>query len=247
MTYQHFASFYDRLMNNVPYHLWLEYFDRRIHSTNQKVLDLGCGTGAIAIPLAQKGFQVTGLDLSEEMLTIADEKARKEQVDIHFLQQSMTDLSLLPAHIFDTIICFCDSLNYLTDEQDVIKTVKGVHHLLKPGGAFMFDVHSIEKIEKIFLDQTFVSTDDDISFIWNCFEGDEPYSIDHELSFFVYQKETGLYERFDEVHSQRTFSVDYYKQLLEQLGFINIEISSDFQEQLSTGEKERIFFSCIKK
>jgi ubiquinone/menaquinone biosynthesis C-methylase UbiE len=247
MTYQHFAYIYDKLMNDVPYHLWLDYFTQRIQPENQSILDLGCGTGALSIPLAKQGFQVTGLDLSAEMLAIADEKARSEHVNIHFIQQNMTDLAELEHEGFDAIICYCDSLNYILDDSDILKTLRGVYHLLKPNGLFTFDVHSIEKIDNTFVNQTFVSTEDDVSFIWNCFNGVYPHSVEHELTFFVYQQEQDLYQRFDEIHFQRTFSIDYYKQLLVEAGFSHIEITSDFQNQLASGDKERIFFSCYKK
>jgi ubiquinone/menaquinone biosynthesis C-methylase UbiE len=247
MTYQHFAHVYDQLMNDVPYHLWLDYLTQRVKPENQSILDLGCGTGALSIPLAKNGFQVTGLDLSAEMLAIADEKARNEKVNVHFIQQNMTDLLNFEPEVFDVIICFCDSLNYVLDEQDVLKTLKGVNHLLKPNGLFMFDVHSIEKVDTIFKNQTFVSTEDDVSFIWNCFDGEYPHGVDHELTFFIHQPEQDLYQRFDEVHSQRTFSIDYYKHLVTEAGFTKVEVTSDFNNELISGERERIFFSCYKK
>ncbi|MBM7660764.1 ubiquinone/menaquinone biosynthesis C-methylase UbiE [Bacillus mesophilus] len=247
MTYQHFANFYDQLMNDVPYHLWLEYLAERVNPENQTILDIGCGTGSLSIPLAKQGFQVTGLDLSAEMLAIADEKARNEKVNVQFIQQDMTDLSNFEPDIFDVIICFCDSLNYVLDEQDVLRTFKGVRHVLKPNGLFMFDVHSVEKVDNIFKNQTFVSTENDVSFIWNCFEGEYPHSVDHELTFFIQQPEQGLYQRFDEIHSQRTFSIEEYTQLVTEAGFTKVEITSDFNQDLESGERERIFFSCYKK
>ncbi|WP_456278216.1 class I SAM-dependent DNA methyltransferase [Bacillus sp. AK128] len=246
MTYQHFATFYDQLMNDVPYHLWIDYLSCRVTQENQSILDIGCGTGALSIPLAKKGFNVTGLDLSAEMLSIADEKARNEHVNIQFIQQNMTELTDMEPESFDVIVCFCDSLNYVLEERDVQGTIKGVYELLKPNGLFLFDVHSIKKIESIFMNQTFVSTDDDISFIWNCFNGEYPHSVDHELTFFIQQPEHGLYERFDELHSQRTFSIDFYKEALMGCGFSDIEVTSDFQDVL-TEDQERIFFCCHKK
>jgi ubiquinone/menaquinone biosynthesis C-methylase UbiE len=247
MTYQHFAYLYDDLMKDVPYHAWIDYMTHRVQQNNQHVLDLACGTGALSIPLAKMGFQVTGVDLSAEMLAVADEKARTEQAGITLLQQDMTDLSELGSESFDTIICFCDSLNYLTDEQAVIQTFRGVYELLKPNGAFMFDVHSIEKIETIFINQTFVSTDEKVSFIWNCFEGDESHSVEHELTFFVKNEDQSLYGRYDELHIQRTYPIDFYEGLLKEVGFSNIDITSDFENNLSSDQKERIFFCCHKK
>jgi ubiquinone/menaquinone biosynthesis C-methylase UbiE len=246
MTYQYFAYLYDELMKDVPYQAWMDYITSRIQQKNQHVLDLACGTGSLSIPLSKMGFHVTGADLSAEMLAVADEKARAEQAVITLLQQDMTDLSELGSESFDTIICFCDSLNYLPDEQAVSQTFKGVYELLKPNGAFMFDVHSIEKIENVFINQTFVSTDELVSFIWNCFEGDDPHSVEHELTFFVKNEEQSLYDRYDELHIQRTYPINFYEALLKEIGFSNIEITSDFENSLSSGSKERIFFCCKK-
>ncbi|MFZ3588227.1 class I SAM-dependent DNA methyltransferase [Bacillus sp. DJP31] len=247
MTYQHFAYIYDELMKDVPYESWLEYFLNRIPAEKRygQVLDLACGTGSLSVPIAKMGFDVTGIDLSTEMLSVADEKARNEQVQITFLEQDMTNL--VGTASFDLVLCFCDSLNYLKDEQAVTSTFKGVYDSLKSNGQFMFDVHSTEKIESIFMDQTFVSTDEEISFIWNCFEGDFPYSVEHELTFFVNTGNQNLYKRYDEVHVQRTYPIATYEAWLKAAGFSSIEVTSDFKDNLSKNERERILFYCEKK
>ncbi|MFD1736640.1 class I SAM-dependent DNA methyltransferase [Bacillus salitolerans] len=250
MTYQHFAYIYDDLMKDVPYSNWITYFldSQRLYdltNNQQKILDLGCGTGSISIPLAQRGYDVTGVDISSEMLTVAEEKARKQGLSITFYEQDMSDLSLDVT--YDFIICFCDSLNYLTDEQAVIQTFENAYKHLNHGGLFLFDVHSIEKVQNIFQDQTFVSSEEDVAYIWNCFAGEHPYSVEHELSFFVKELHTNLYKRYDELHLQRTFPINQYQEWLEHGGFNNIIITSDFQNELSTMNRERILFSCQKK
>jgi SAM-dependent methyltransferase len=247
MTYQNFAYIYDDLMKDVPYDAWINFFQRNIQGNRNKgkVLDVACGTGTLSIPLAKMGFNVTGLDLSSEMLSVADEKARREQVSLTLLEQNMTELSGLG--VFDYIICFCDSINYLTSEEDVILTLKGIYDSLKPNGIFMFDIHSTQKIEAVFKGQTYVSNEEDVSYIWNCFEGVDSYSVEHELTFFVKDQTYGTYNRFDETHFQRTFPINTYKSWLEEIGFSHITISSDFKDDLNQEYSERIFFSCQKK
>jgi SAM-dependent methyltransferase len=248
MTYQHFAYIYDKLMKDVPYPKWLEFFSNKKDLFNidgKNVLDLACGTGSLSIPLAKLGFNVVGVDLSSEMLTVAEEKARNENITITFFQQDMSDLSGFEG--FDYVVCFCDSINYLKNENDVIETFNTVYNTLNHNGLFMFDVHSIEKIQEVFLDQTFVSNEEDVSYIWNCFEGEYDYSVEHELTFFVKDSNTNMYERYDEIHEQRTFPIEFYRNLLEKSGFTSIQISSDFQGNLNSSSNERIFFCCQKK
>lgn len=246
MSYQHFALLYDELMMDAPYEDWLQFITKNIAkygNGGKRLLDLGCGTGTLSIPLAVQGYNVTGIDLSEEMLAIAHAKSMEASVQIAFFQQDMKELGGFDP--FDVIGVFCDSLNYLRSEQDVKLTFRKIYDQLRPGGLLLFDVHSIYKMNSIFIDQTYSSNDEDISYIWNCFAGEQPHSVEHELTFFV--KDHDAYYRYDEVHYQQTFPVDYYQQWLEKAGFELLEISADFTEERPTERSERIFFTLKKK
>ncbi|OOE04998.1 SAM-dependent methyltransferase [Anoxybacillus kestanbolensis] len=246
MTYERFASWYDQLMSDAPYDAWCALVERTVTSyhNGKRLLDLGCGTGELAIRLSEKGFDVTGVDLSEQMLTIAQMKAEERGVNLSFFQQDMREFG--PFEPFDTIVIFCDSLNYLLQEEDVIATFMRVHEQLRPGGLFLFDVHSLFKMEHVFLHhRTFASNDDQVSYIWNCYEGPWPHSVEHELTFFV-QLQEGMYERVDEMHVQRTYDVDQYVMWLKQAGFHVLHVWADFTEQQPTKESERIFFITQK-
>ncbi|HZG71776.1 MAG TPA: methyltransferase domain-containing protein [Chondromyces sp.] len=246
MSYQRFAHVYDYLMQDVPYGQWVEYFERNTGKpSGQKVLDLACGTGEFTIHLAQSGWDVTGVDLSENMLMVAQQKANDLGVRIPFFLQDMRNLEGLGAYHAVTI--FCDSLNYLTEEADVKQTFARVYEHLLPGGVFLFDVHSLYKMREIFIEGTFTETDEEVSYIWNCFPGEYPDSIEHELTFFALDPANGLYERFDEIHTQRTFAPEAYHQWLEEAGFELQEITADFKPESPHRESERIFFSAIKK
>ncbi|AOH55783.1 methyltransferase [Peribacillus muralis] len=247
MTYERFAYVYDELMKDAPYEKWLMILTAKLEQYGiggRKVLDLACGTGEMTVELAQHGFEVTGVDLSDEMLLVANEKAVKLGLAIPLFQQNMAELEGLGQ--FDCVTIFCDSLNYLRDEADIVKTFNRVHEHLKDGGLFLFDVHSIYKMEEVFRDHTFAVSDEDVSYIWDCFPGEEAYSVEHELSFFVKDERSGLYDRFDELHYQRTYPVDQYKKWLQQAGFTVTELMADLEEALPVTETERILFVARK-
>jgi ubiquinone/menaquinone biosynthesis C-methylase UbiE len=247
MTYERFAYVYDELMKDAPYEKWLMILTAKLEQygiDGRKVLDLACGTGEITVELAQHGFEVTGVDLSDEMLLVANEKAVKLGLSIPLFQQNMAELEGLGQ--FDCVTIFCDSLNYLRDEEDIVKTFSRVHEHLKDGGLFMFDIHSLYKMEEVFSDHTFAVNGEEVSYIWDCFPGEEPYSVEHDLSFFVRDEESGLYDRFDELHYQRTYPVEQYKKWLEQAGFTVSEILADLEEAPLVTETERILFVASK-
>ncbi|MET1179874.1 methyltransferase domain-containing protein [Peribacillus simplex] len=247
MTYERFAYVYDELMKDAPYEKWLMILTAKLEQYGiggRKVLDLACGTGEMTVELAQHGFDVTGVDLSDEMLLVANEKAVKLGLSIPLFQQNMAELEGLGQ--FDCVTIFCDSLNYLRNEEDIVKTFSRVHEHLKDGGLFLFDVHSIYKMEEIFHDNTFAVNGEEVSYIWDCFPGEEPYSVEHDLSFFVRDDESGLYDRFDELHYQRTYPVEQYKKWLEQAGFTVSEILADLEEAPLVAETERILFVASK-
>lgn len=247
MTYERFAYVYDELMKDAPYEKWLMILTAKLEQYGiggRKVLDLACGTGEMTVELAQHGFDVTGVDLSDEMLLVANEKAVKLGLSIPLFQQNMAELEGLGQ--FDCVTIFCDSLNYLRDEEDIVKTFSRVHEHLKDGGLFLFDVHSIYKMEEIFRDNTFAVNGEEVSYIWDCFPGEEPYSVEHDLSFFVRDDESGLYDRFDELHYQRTYPVEQYKKWLEQAGFTVSEILADLEDAPLVAETERILFVASK-
>jgi ubiquinone/menaquinone biosynthesis C-methylase UbiE len=247
MTYERFAYVYDELMKDAPYEKWLMILTAKLEQygiDGRKVLDLACGTGEMTVELAQHGFEVTGVDLSDEMLLVANEKAVKLGLSIPLFQQNMAELEGLGQ--FDCVTIFCDSLNYLRDEEDIVKTFSRVHEHLKDGGLFMFDIHSLYKMEEVFSDHTFAVNGEEVSYIWDCFPGEEPYSVEHDLSFFVRDEESGLYDRFDELHYQRTYPVEQYKKWLEQAGFTVSEILADLEEAPLVTETERILFVASK-
>ncbi|MCL6572240.1 MAG: class I SAM-dependent methyltransferase [Bacillus sp. (in: Bacteria)] len=250
MSYQQFAYLYDELMKHAPYDLWVTFVKERLVKYNgavgtPRLLDLACGTGELSIRFSKAGFQVTGVDLSEDMLAVAQAKAEDFGVRIPFFQQNMADLE--GQGQFDAIVIFCDSLNYLETEEEVVATFSEVIEHLNDDGLFFFDVHSVSKLAEGFINQTFAICEEQVSYIWNSFPGELPNSVEHELSFFVLDERTGKYDRIDELHFQRTYSVEQYSSWLTEIGFELLEVCADFEDGEPQTHSERIFFVARKK
>ncbi|PEJ56402.1 SAM-dependent methyltransferase [Bacillus sp. AFS002410] len=247
MTYNRFAYLYDQLMNDVPYERWVEFLKNvfQKYDINQpEILDIGCGTGTLPILLSKLNYSVSGVDLSEEMLSVAMAKAEQEKVNIPFFQQNMVELEGF--NELDCVTIFCDSLNYLETEDQVKQTFRNVHESLKENGLFLFDVHSSYKIEEIFAEETFFIDDAELSLVWSCTQGEQPLSVEHDLVFFMKDEHRDLYERFEEYHNQRTYPINTYKTWLNENGFEIKEIIADFDESVEE-MSERIFFIAMKK
>lgn len=245
MRYEQFALLYDELMNDIPYEKWIQYIEakkKEASISGNTLLDVGCGTGNIALPLVKKGYNVTGVDLSEEMLTIAQHKLAAFSVPL--FMQDMRELEL--PEQYDMITIFCDSLNYVTDEEGVKQTFKRIHHHLKDEGLFLFDVHSLYKIHNVFENETFTINEEQIALIWNCFPGEMEDAIEHELTFFVKELDDESFVRFEEFHVQRAYEAARLKSWLEEAGFSIMSIT-DLEMNPVTEQTERIFFAARKK
>lgn len=248
MSYEQFAYLYDELMKDAPYDQWVSFVMERLNEHDFKgkaLLDLACGTGELSVRFASQGFAVTGVDLSPDMLSVARAKAEDQGLSISFFEQDMAELEGLGT--FDVVGIFCDSLNYLRSEENVLNTFLGAAQSLNKGGILFFDVHSIFKITELFINQTFTLNDDHIAYIWDSFPGAYPNSVEHELSFFVLDSRDGKYNRIDELHEQRTFSIEQYSQWLEEAGLEILEITADFEKKPPQPRSERIFFMARKK
>lgn len=249
MAYFKLAYIYDLLMEDAPYDEWEEFILDNIkkhHPQAKKVLDLGCGTGEMSNRLASKGFSVTGIDYSEDMLAYAQAETEAQNLSVSYLHQDMRSLEGLA--LFDVVISICDVMNYLTDETDIKKTLENIAHVLKDDGIFLFDVHSVKHFKENMVNQTFSEIYDDISYIWFCEEGQYENEVIHDLTFFMEKEGENLYERFDEIHYQRTFPIKTYRRLISEVGLEIIGIFTDFSkiENKNPESGNRIFFVCKK-
>lgn len=242
MAYETFAFVYDEVMDDSLYQQWLDFSLRHLPKATNQVLELACGTGALAVEFAKKGFDVTGLDLSEEMLTLASDRAIQEDVSINWVAGDMLDLTDIGK--YRAVTCFSDSLCYMQDATQVQQVFKGVYQLLEESGTFIFDVHSIYQIDEVFPDYSFHDQTEDFAFLWDSYSGDSSHSIEHFLTFFV-KKEGEMFERFDELHKERTYSLEIYQKMLTEVGF-KVEVFADFMDDEPMETSKRWFFVCQK-
>lgn len=251
MIYTEFAKFYDALFDDTLYDRWADYVARYVHMTGKqnnelKILDLACGTGNLAIKFAKMGFQVTGADLSEDMLTIAEQKSREANVDVPFVQTDMRSLDGLDQ--YDIITCFDDSLNYLIEHDDLLTAFKAVHEHLNPGGQFMFDVITPYQVTEVYPGYMYNHRSEDAAFMWTSYEGDfAPMSVEHELNFFQYNEEKDAYDAYNEVHRERAYDDDDIEKMLDDAGFTGTWPKTDFGEKPFIAETKRWFFSTHNK
>ncbi|MEC5422191.1 class I SAM-dependent methyltransferase [Virgibacillus sp. C22-A2] len=248
MAYQDMALLYDKLMAGAPYDQWIEFTHKVFEQSGKEfnaIADLGCGTGEITVKLAKAGYKMTGIDYSSEMLTYAEHKASEAKVTVQWLQQDLRDLDGLTE--LDAAVSYCDVINYITDEEEISSVFNRVAASLREGGLFIFDIHSLYHVEHHFINQTFADVMEDTSYIWFCMEGEQPGEMFHDLTFFSLDGDK--YERFEEYHHQRTYSIKFYQRLLKDAGFNNLQVYGDFSlERNSLNEKtERIFFIAEKR
>ncbi|WP_018923690.1 class I SAM-dependent DNA methyltransferase [Salsuginibacillus kocurii] len=243
--YATFAYIYDELMAEVSYDSWVNWTKTKLKEDfeNPSVLDVGCGTGEFLIEFNKQGFNAAGVDLSEDMLAVCKEKAESERINVKLFQQDMRDLSGLGT--FDVITLYCDSLNYLSTPEDVRQTFQRLYDSLNENGMLLFDVHSTYKMEELLPGHSFADPAYDLALMWNVYEGQEKWSVEHELTFFE-QMEDGVYRREEEVHKQRTFAVDKYEEWLIEANFKKVEVEADFEDSPPQKKSERILFSARK-
>lgn len=250
MAYSRLAYIYDVLMEDAPYDEWqqfVEHFIYELSPEGNKLIDLGCGTGKMSIRFAKAGYEVTGIDVSEDMLSFAQSITMEQGANVHFIHQDLRKLEVV--NKFDIAVSLCDVINYITEEEELYNVFQRVAGALNHNGLFIFDVHSQIYLEQTMTNQVFTEIYDDISYIWICSEGEKTGQVVHDLTFFLQTDEKNLYERFDETHYQRSFSIEVYEKLLDRAGFQVHQVCGDFKtDPLKKDDKaNRIFFVCLKR
>lgn len=262
------ARYYDELMAEVDYGAWCDYvlglvkdaeiagalpLGSNIDVGRGRILDLACGTGEFSYRLAKQGYRVTALDISSEMLSIAEAKTRRHGLVVQFARQDMRCLNLTGE--YDVVLCLCDSLNYLLELSDWAATFDSVGKILKPGGYFVFDVNTAHKLATVYGNHAYAGDEGEYAYIWENTYDPESQMCYMDLTFFLpaygpleckQSKPSGLYEKRMESHIQRAFSQRTISQLLVDAGLELLGHYGDLTRALPTPVTERITFICRK-
>ena len=240
-TYESFASVYDTFMDDVPYEEWAEYLTGLLSEygvSDGIVLDLGCGTGTLTEILAGKGYDMIGVDNSDDMLEIARDKQIQSGLDILYLLQDMREFELFGT--VKAVVSICDSLNYITEDTELQRVFKLVNNYLDPGGVFIFDFNTVHKYRDILGEQTIAENRDEGSFIWDNYYDEKEEINEYDLTLFI-REEGDLYRRFEETHYQRAYGLDTIVRLLKQAGLTYVTAYDAFTRNQPDDNSERIY------
>lgn len=266
-AYTGFAQVYDAFMDNIPYDEWATYLIGLLKENGVEdglIADLGCGTGSITERLAKAGYDMIGIDNSEEMLAIAQEKKMDyfdefedaaeddelaetdKRLGILYLLQDMRDFELYGT--VSAVVSICDSMNYIMSEEDLLKVFKLANNYLESRGVFIFDLNTMYKYETILANNTIAENREDCSFIWDNYYYKDERVNEYSLSIYVRDEELeeeleeeGIFKRFDETHYQKAYSLDAIKRLLEEAGLEFVTAYDAFSKEPAKETSERIY------
>lgn len=244
--YTVFAQFYDTIMEEVPYHDWVDYLEKlfTIYGVQGKrVLDLACGTGSLSCILASRGYQVIGLDLSSTMLSMARKKGRGEE-NPRYVQGDMRDFSL--EENVHMVISTHDSLNYMHSEEDLFSVFSSVYRALYPKGLFIFDVNTIDGLKRMG-SGTRLKEGDGFYCFWVDTYNHETCQWQIHLTFFIRQ-DNGTYDKEEETHLETAYSLTSFNRLLEKAGFTICDVYREYTlKKAREGDGSyRYVFVCMK-
>lgn len=245
-SYTNFASVYDTFMCDVPYEEWSVFIRDILEEygiSDGLVLDLGCGTGNMTELLAGCGYDMIGVDSSADMLDIAIEKREKSGHDILYLQQDMRRFELYGT--VKAVVSICDSINYVTEDEEMEQVFHWVNNYLDPGGLFIFDFNTEYKYREVLGDCTIAENRYECSFIWDNYYYEEERMNEYELSLFIRDEELSddskeIYRRFQETHFQKGYTLDDMKMFLKAAGLEFIIAYDAFSREPPSDSSERI-------
>ena len=246
MAYEFLAGCYDRFTQDVDYPRWADYIET--HFTRcalpiRTVLDLACGTGSLTAELARRGYEMIGADCSEEMLSVAAEKCRGAgAIEPIFLHQAMEDLDLYGT--IDACVCCLDSVNYVTSPKKLARAFRRVHTFLMPGGLFLFDANTPDKLRA--LDgQVFLDEDEDAYCVWRAEFSPRRRVCTYGMDLF-FLEQGDLWRREAEVHEEYAYEPAELEDMLRQAGFRQIRRYGERKLRAPKPGEGRIFFAARK-
>lgn len=244
--YTSFAEVYDQLMDDVNYDRWADFYREILTAYGVpagKVCECACGTGGLTIPLNRRGYQMTGVDLSQEMLWIAAQKARKMGMGIPFVQQDMRKLHL--HRQMDAVIATCDGVNYLLEDKDALAFFTAAFAALRPGGALVFDVSTPWKLENMLGSQIICEDRPQVTYMWQNRYDAAKALLDMHLCIFIRQKD-GTYRRIDEEQRQRGHTIQGLTSLLTAAGFVNVRAFGNSRMESPREGEQRWHIAAMK-
>ena len=243
-SYTVLAEFYDQLTTDVPYLRWADYLEKQFsrHKTPiHSIVELGCGTGTLAAILASRGYQVTAVDLSPDMLSVAAGKCG--ELDVQLVCQDMSRLAL-PMQA-DAVICCLDSLNYVTRPAQVQRTFQRVFRALKPGGLFLFDVKTPYALEGAD-GQVYIDENEEVYCVWRGEYDARRRICGYGIDLFALQ-EDGSWWRDGEYHEEYAYTMEELSAWLGDAGFTRIKQFGNLRLSPPKEGEERIFFTARKE
>jgi len=253
--YTGFASVYDLFMDNVPYGEWADYVQKLLKKYNTEkglVLELGCGTGSMTRQLASRGFDMIGLDNSEEMLQIAREKGNEASDGILYLCQDMREFELFGT--VAAVVSVCDSMNYILSEEDLLQVFHLVNNYLDPQGVFIFDLDTEYAYREILGDNTIAENREEGSFIWENTYYEDELMNEINLTLFVPEAEetdsdnsSSLFRRYEETHYRKAYTLDTMKRLIEEAGMEWVAAYDSLTVKKPKKDSERVYIVAREK
>ena len=243
-AYHNLAASYDRLTNDVDYEAVVDFYFQILDRESLKprtAVDLACGTGSVSVLLAEKGLQVTAVDMSEEMLTQAAQKAHGLSNSPRFVCQKLQKLSL-PRGV-DLAVCALDSIDYITDPADCAEAIRRIYRVLNPGGCFIFDVNTPVKLRSMD-GQVFLDEDDDVYCVWRG-EFDEKTNI-CTYGMDLFQRSGDVWHRSFEEHCEYAYTAEQLMGYLKDAGFTNIAVYGDRNFRAPNEQEQRIYLKARK-
>ena len=247
MAYENLAGCYDQFTRDVDYVRWADYLERHFARSAlpiHTVLDLACGTGSLTLELARRGYEMIGVDQSEEMLAQAAEKCRQaSEIPPLFLHQSLDKLDLYGT--IDACVCCLDSVNYVTSPQKLERAFQRVHTFLMPGGLFVFDVNTPDKLRA--LDgQVFLDESADAYCVWRADYSARRRVCTYGMDLFTLEPD-GRWSRAEELHEEYAYEPDELEALLIRAGFSRIKQYGERKLRAPKAGEGRIFFAARKE
>lgn len=244
--YTSLAGGYDSLTEDVQYEKRAAFLQKLLAKSTipvHTVLDLACGTGTMTCLLAEAGYEMIGVDISEDMLSEAAGKTVSPgKIPPIYLQQSMEELDLYGT--VEAAVCCLDSINYLTDARALKRALQRLHLFVAPGGVFLFDVNTPCKLRS--LDgQVFLDEREDLYCVWRA-EFDRRSRI-CTYGMDIFERQGALWRRSLEEHYEKAWEVEELKHFLTEAGFGWIRTWGDCRLRAPRQDEQRIYFSCIRE